>query len=261
MLFAGIDVGSRIAKAVIIDKNELVSYGTRGTGVDSARTAMATIEDSLEGTGLSPRDMDYIVATGYGRVLVPFANEIVSEITCHARGMNWYFPSVRTIFDMGGEDSKVINCDGRGRVTRFAMNDKCAGGTGRFLELMADILEIPLEELGKVSLESDKPWVFCNQCVVYEKLEALSLLKRGIPKADIVAGIHQALVIRVIELAHRGTVIEGDVALAGGLTRNPGIVARINKELALESLLPSEPLIVGALGAALIAGEHVKTHN
>ena len=261
MPFAGVDTGSSTAKAVVMDDNRILSQNIIKTRADSAKTARAVIEGALDSVGMALEDMDYIVATGYGRVLAPFANEVISEITCHARGANWYFPSVRTIFDMGGEDSKVINCDGRGRVTRFAMNDKCAGGTGRFLELMADILEIPLEELGKVSLESDKPWVFCNQCVVYEKLEALSLLKRGIPKADIVAGIHQALVIRVIELAHRGTVIEGDVALAGGLTRNPGIVARINKELALESLLPSEPLIVGALGAALIAGERAKTHN
>ncbi|UCC59956.1 MAG: hypothetical protein JSV02_09520, partial [Dehalococcoidia bacterium] len=155
MIVAGIDIGSRAAKAVVLGDGSIVSSVICDTGPESVKTSRMTIAEALKGTGLSLQDIHYIVATGYGRVLVPFANENVSEISCHARGINWYFPNVRTILDMGGQDCKAINCDSNGLVTNFIMNDKCAGGTGRFLEMIAEVLNTTLEEIGELSLSSN----------------------------------------------------------------------------------------------------------
>ncbi len=156
MLFGGIDIGSRAAKAVLMQGDEIISSVIPDTLAESVLTSTTTMEMLLQGTGVKLDDIDYIVATGYGRVLVPFAGENISEISCHARGVNWYFPSVRTILDMGGQDSKAISVDGRGRVTNFVMNDKCAGGTGRFLEMIAEVLGVSLEESPREALASSQ---------------------------------------------------------------------------------------------------------
>jgi predicted CoA-substrate-specific enzyme activase len=149
VIVAGIDIGSRATKAVVMKDNSILATAIIDTGPESVRTSYLAIETVLHDTSLTLKDIEYVVATGYGRVLVPFAAENISEISCHARGINWYFPSVRTILDMGGQDCKAINCDGKGQVVNFIMNDKCAGGTGRFLEMIADVLNIPLTQIGE----------------------------------------------------------------------------------------------------------------
>lgn len=158
MIVAGIDIGSRAAKAVIMKDGAVIAATIGDTGPESVKTSCMTINSAMESTGLSLDDIDYVVATGYGRVLVPFARENISEISCHARGINWYYPSVRTILDMGGQDCKAIRCDAEGHVDDFVMNDKCAGGTGRFLEMIADVLDTRLSEIGDLALQSKTPF-------------------------------------------------------------------------------------------------------
>jgi len=260
MFVAGVDIGSRGAKSVIMKDGNILSSSICDTGPESAKTAQLTMDEALKGTGLSLKDFSYIVATGYGRVLVPFANANISEISCHARGAHWYFPSVRTILDMGGQDCKAINCDENGRVTNFIMNDKCAGGTGRFLEMIADVLQVPLEEIGSLSMESTQDLPFSTVCVVFAKSEALALLKKGVPKSDILSGLHDAIAVRCRNLLKRVS-IEKDFTITGGIAKNVGMVNKVKEKVGLEPLLAPDPQIIGALGAALFARERAKTQG
>ena len=260
MFVAGIDIGSRGAKGVIMEDDNILSYSLCDTGPESVKTAQLTMEEALKGTGLSLKDFSYIVATGYGRVLVPFANTNISEISCHARGAHWYFPSVRTILDMGGQDCKAINCDENGRVTNFIMNDKCAGGTGRFLEVIADVLQLPLEEIGSLSLESTQDFPFSTVCAVFAKSEALALLKKGVAKSDILAGLHDAIAVRSHNLMKRIS-IEEDFTITGGISKNIGMVEKLKEKVGLEPVLAPDPQIIGAVGAALFARERAQTQG
>lgn len=254
MIFAGIDIGSRAAKVVILNDGSILSSVIRDTGPESVKTANMAIEEALKGPGLSLNDVQYIVATGYGRVLVPFANENISEISCHARGINWYFPGVRTILDMGGQDCKAISCDGDGRVTNFIMNDKCAGGTGRFLEMIADVLNIPLEEIGDLALQSNRAIPFNTICAVFAKSEAILYQRQGASKSDILAGLHEAIATRSLNLLKRVS-IEREFSITGGIAKNRGMVAKLREKTGMEPLLSEDPQIIGALGAAILAKE------
>jgi len=254
MIVAGIDIGSRAAKAVIMNDSSVLSAVICDTGPESVKTSYMTIEEALRGTGLSLESVQYIVATGYGRVLVPFANENISEISCHARGINWYFPSVRTILDMGGQDCKAISCDANGRVTNFIMNDKCAGGTGRFLEMIAEVLNTPLEEIGDLSLTSKTAIPFNTICAVFAKSEAITYVRKGTAKSDILAGLHEAIATRSLNLLKRVS-IERDFSITGGIAKNRGMVAKLREKTGLGPLLSQDPQIIGALGAALFAEE------
>ena len=256
MIVAGIDIGSRAAKAVILKDSSILSSVIRDTGPESVKTSYMVIGEALRDARLTLDDIQYTVATGYGRVLVPFANENISEISCHARGINWYFPSVKTILDMGGQDCKAINCDGGGRVTNFVMNDKCAGGTGRFLEMIAEVLNIPLEEIGDVSLESKNAIPFNTICAVFAKSEAIVYLRKGAAKSDILAGLHEAIAIRSLNLLKRGR-IERDFSITGGISKNKGLVRKLTEKVGLEPLLCEDPQLVGAIGAALFAQERL----
>ena len=254
MLFAGIDIGSRGSKGAILRDETLAASVILETGPDSAETAEEVFGAMSKQTGLSIEDMDYIVSTGYGRVLVPFAHVNVSEISCHAKGAHWYYPSVRTILDMGGQDCKAISLDDDGRVTQFFMNDKCAGGTGRFLEVIADVLRLRLEDIGPVSLESTEKYPFNTVCAVFAKSDALSLLRKGVPKCDILSGLHDAISTRCCNLLKRVSV-KKDFTITGGIAKNVGMVAKIEEKLGVTAVLAQDPQIVGAVGAALFARE------
>jgi predicted CoA-substrate-specific enzyme activase len=256
MIVAGIDIGSRAAKAVIMNDGEILATAIRDTGPESVKTSQMLIAAVLEGTGLGMDDIDYTVATGYGRVLVPFAAENVSEISCHARGITWYFPSVRTILDMGGQDCKAISVEGDGTVRNFVMNDKCAGGTGRFLEMIAEVLNLPLTEIGEVSLESRNSIPFNTICAVFAKSDAIKHLRSGTAKSDILAGLNEAIATRCLNLLKR-VGIESDFTITGGISKNQGMVATLRYRVGLEPLLCDDPQLVGALGAALFAAERL----
>jgi len=256
-IVAGIDIGSRAAKAVLLKDGKIISSVIGDTLPDSVMTSTATMSNLLKDTGLKVENIDYIVATGYGRVLVPFAKENVSEISCHAHGINWYFPSVRTVLDMGGQDCKAISCDGQGRVTKFVMNDKCAGGTGRFLEMIAEVLGVPLAESGKLAVQSKNPVPFNTVCAVFAKSEAMAYRRKGVDKSDILAGLNDAIAQRSLNLLKR-VGIQKDFSITGGIAKNKGMVAKLTEKVGLEPLLCPDPQLAGALGAALYAEERLK---
>ena len=254
MIVAGVDIGSRAAKAVILKDGLIVSSAICDTGPESVKTSRLVMGQALQEAGLRLDDIQYTVATGYGRVLVPFAQENISEISCHARGITWYFPSVRTILDMGGQDCKAISCRGDGVVNNFAMNDKCAGGTGRFLEMIAEVLNTPLEEIGELSLQSKNAIPFNTICAVFAKSDALKYLRKGVAKSDILAGLHEAIATRCLNLL-KMVSIQRDFAITGGIAKNKGMVAKLKEKVGLEPLLCPDPQLIGALGAALFAQE------
>jgi len=256
MLVAGIDIGSRAAKGVLLRDDNILSSVICDTLPESVKTSNVTMSELLKDTGITLNDVEYIVSTGYGRVLVPFANENVSEISCHARGINWYFPSVRTILDMGGQDSKAISCDGSGRVMKFVMNDKCAGGTGRFLEMIAEVLNLSLEESSQLALQSKNVVPFNTVCAVFAKSEAIAYRRRGVEKCDILAGLNEAIAQRSFNLLKRVS-IQKDFSITGGIAKNKGMVAKLTEKVGLKPLLSEDPQIIGALGAALFAKERL----
>lgn len=257
MVTAGVDVGALTGKAVILEDNEILSWSLLPTGPDSTETAIKAMDAAMAKAGLSLGDIQCIVSTGYGRIVVPFAEKAITEISCHAKGANWFFPGVHTILDMGGQDCKAISCDDNGKVTKFAMNDKCAAGTGRSMEIMAKILDVPLEDLGWLSFETERPVKVSSMCVVFAKSEMINLLRNDVPKNDIIAGVCESTSERVRQLL-RAVDNEPEFAITGGIAKNVGIVKRIEQKLGMEAHICFEPQIVGALGAALFARERVE---
>ncbi|MDY7034111.1 MAG: acyl-CoA dehydratase activase [Thermodesulfobacteriota bacterium] len=254
MIIAGIDIGSLSGETVILKDREILSYSIVKTGADSAKTAQNAMDDALKKASISFNDIEYTIATGYGRVIVPFADQNITEISCHAKGANYLFPTVKTILDMGGQDCKAIRCNDIGKVTNFAMNDKCAAGTGRFCEVVAEVLDVPLEDIGEISLQAQKDAMVSSACAVFAKSEIVGLLRGGTPKSEILSGVHEAIASRVFALLQR-VGIENDFVITGGIAKNIGVVKKIAQKVALEPLISDEPQIVGALGAALFAKE------
>lgn len=250
---AGVDIGSLAAKAVILTDKNILSYSTIITGVDSVETANKVLDLALEKTTLTRSNIKYVVGTGYGRYQIPFANKNVTEITCHARGAHYFFPNVRTVLDMGGQDCKAINCDQDGKVKRFLMNDKCAAGTGRSMEVLSKLLNVPLEDIGPLSLDiKGEPPQLSNYCVVFAKTEALLLIRGGVPRNEVLAAYCDGLARRIILLIKR-IGMEEEFVISGGIAKNVGVVKRIEKYLGTKANICFEPQIVGAVGAALIA--------
>ena len=257
MIVAGIDVGSSTSKAVILEDQKIISYSIVPTGAESAGSAQKAMNETLQKTArLSLADIRWIVATGYGRVIVDFANETVTELSCHARGAHWLLPSIRTVLDMGGQDCKAIRCDNKGKLLNFIMNDKCAAGTGRFLEVMARVMELPLKDIGELSLQAKEEIRINSTCAVFGKSEVASLIRLGREKQDILSGLHTAISNRVFTLL-RKVGVEPDFTITGGIAKNIGVVRRLEEKLGLKAILTEEPQIVGALGAALFARDRV----
>jgi bzd-type benzoyl-CoA reductase Q subunit len=251
----GVDVGSVSSQAVLLVNGKLFAYSSTRTGSDSPNSSKKAMDWALEGTGLELKDVNYIVGTGYGRVNVPFAHRAITEIACHARGGNFmYGSSVRTILDMGGQDCKAIHCDVQGKVTNFLMNDKCAAGTGRGMEVFSDLLSVPIEDIGELSFQvEEEPPPVSSTCVVFAKSEASGLLRKGWPKNKVIAAYCNAMAHRVVTLLER-IGVEKDFAITGGIGKNIGVVKRIERELGVEALKAKfDPQIAGALGAALFA--------
>ncbi|MCS7114933.1 MAG: acyl-CoA dehydratase activase [Candidatus Bathyarchaeota archaeon] len=255
IITAGVDIGSVGSKAAVMLDGELYAYAVTRTGGVSEEAAVRVMNWALEGTGLKIENIHCVVGTGYGRVNVPFAHKTITEIACHARGAHYvYGPTVRTVLDVGGQDCKAIRCDEKGKVLSFLMNDKCAAGTGRGLEVFADLIGIPIEELGRISLNvTEEPPPVSNTCVIFAKAEALALLRQGWPKEKVAAAYHLAMVDRIIDLLTK-VGIEKDFAITGGVAKNIGIVSRLEKNLGIKPLEPKvDPILAGAIGAALFA--------
>ncbi len=255
LITAGVDVGSVSSQAVIVVDGELYAYSNMRTGSSSPESANNSFNWAIEGTGLTLDDVGFVIGTGYGRVNVPFSHKAITEIACHARGANaMYGPSVRTVLDMGGQDCKVIRCDEKGKVTAFAMNDKCAAGTGRGMEVFADLLAIPIGEVGELSLDvEEEPPPVSSTCVVFAKSEATGLLREGWSKSKVLAAYCSAMAHRVVTLLEQ-VGVEEDFAITGGIAKNSGVVTRLEKELGIKALpFDTDTQIAGALGAALFA--------
>jgi len=259
MLAAGIDIGSVTTEALLFDKEKgLVGYSILYTGADSGRTSELAFDKVLAGAGKARSDAVYVVATGCGRRRADFANDAVTEITCLAKGVNYLFPGARTIIDIGGQDTKVIKVDARGRVVEFEMNDKCAAGTGRFLEVMASALTIDMERMGEFSLKHGKHLAISSICTVFAESEVVSRVSEGEKLEDILHGINAAIADRTMGLLNRLGGLEEEVVMAGGVAKNTGVVAALGESLGVCLKIPEEPQVVGALGAALLARERVR---
>jgi benzoyl-CoA reductase subunit A len=252
---AGVDVGSVSTQAVVMVDGKLYAYSNMRTGSDSPESANKAIEWAFEDTGLTLDDLHAAVGTGYGRVNVPFATKAITEIACHARGANFmYGPRVRTVLDMGGQDCKAIHCDEKGKVKAFLMNDKCAAGTGRGMEVFADLLGVHINDVGEMSLSVDEePPPVSSTCVVFAKSEASGLMREGWPKEKVLAAYCSAMAHRIVELLER-IGVEKEFAITGGIAKNPGVVKRLAKELGIEPLpTDMDTQIAGAIGGALFA--------
>ncbi|MDY6790474.1 MAG: acyl-CoA dehydratase activase [Thermodesulfobacteriota bacterium] len=251
--FAGIDIGSLCTKAVIINSDgKIVSYSIIRSGAAYKGAGEEVLNDALLRAGLKHDDVLYTISTGYGRARVPIADGQVTEITCHARGANHVFPEAGAVIDIGGQDSKVIEIGDDGRVLKFVMNDKCAAGTGRFLEVMAGTLEADLDEMSEFALKSKRDVEISSMCTVFAESEVISLFAEGAEKVDIASGIYRSIARRVTGLASQ--IVKGKkVTMTGGVAKSKGMVKALEKNLGTLLLVADEPQIIGALGAALIA--------
>ena len=255
MIFAGIDAGSRSIKAVLFDcrQSRVLASGLADQGVEQPRLSTELFERLLRDAGLERRQISGIVATGYGRNTVRFADTTITEITCHARGVHQLEPDARTVIEIGGQDSKVIALEDGGRVRDFAMNDRCAAGTGRFLEMVATRLDMNWEKLSEVAQQSKKPALISNMCVVFAETEIIGLLADGKPLPDVVAGVQNAIATRVSALA--GRLISSPVYFTGGVALQPGMARALEEVLSCPVRVAPQPQFTGALGAALLAAE------
>jgi predicted CoA-substrate-specific enzyme activase len=255
MMVAGCDVGSATGKAVIMKDGKIAAYAIIPATTKPEETARRVMDEALRKAAVPSEKIAYIVGTGYGRAKVPFANENISEITCHARGAYWSCATVRTVIDIGGQDCKVISISEVGKVNEFSMNDRCAAGTGRFLENMARALGVELQELSLLALQSNQPIRITSQCSVFAESEVISLLNDGIDLIDIAAGIHLSIAGRLSSQVRNMGVVQ-DVVVSGGCAKNKALISYLEKKLETKiKMLPEDPQIMGALGAALIAGE------
>jgi predicted CoA-substrate-specific enzyme activase len=245
-----------MTKVVILNKGVIASI-IGPTGPEQRRLANRVMEEALKRAALTIQEITFIVATGYGRINVPFADKQFTEITCHAKGIVHLFPQARTIIDIGGQDVKGIKIDVSGKVIDFVMNDKCAAGSGRFIEVIADTLEVPLDQVGEISLQSQNPAKISNICTIWAQQEVASSLAEGVAVADLLAGVHQSLADRICRMVNRLRV-ERAVVVTGGGGKNRGLLQALSEQLGQEVLVPEDPLVTGALGAALMGKEIVE---
>ncbi len=258
MTVVGIDSGSTSTNAVVMnEKKEILASGSIRTGAKTSASAEKILADVLRQAGLPRENVDLIVSTGYGRVSIPFADRSVTEISCHGKGARYFDPQVRTILDIGGQDSKAIRLSEAGEVEDFVMNDKCAAGTGRFLEAMARTLELEISELGPTALKSTEAVEISSMCTVFAESEVISLIARNQEKADIANGVHRAIAGKAYSLLSR-VGPEPEFMMTGGVARNPGVVRAVEEKLGAKLFLCEDPEIVGAVGAALYGLESLE---
>ena len=255
MITAGIDMGAKTTKVVILNDYQVVAKSLVQTGFEQQEAAEMAMSKALAQAKISRDDISRVVATGAGRKALPWVKENVTEVSADARGIVFRFPKVRTLIDVGAEEGRAIKCTPEGKVAGFAVNEKCAAGAGVFVEVMARALELKLEEMGELSLKSTTAVPVNAQCTVFAESEVVSLIHAKTPKPDIVRAVHDAISSRILSMARR-VVVESEIALIGGVAHNVGLVDALKRGLESDVLVPSDPEFVGALGAALIAKEH-----
>ena len=261
MKFAGIDIGSLTGKAIILEDGKILASAVIRVRRNPVQTSEEVYHLALGKLDLVPEDIAFCVGTGYGREKIPFATKTISEISCHGKGAYVCNPGIRTIIDVGGQDCKVIMLDNAGNLKDFVMNEKCAAGTGRYLELMADLLGLSLDELGALSLKARMPVQLTSVCSIYAQAEVLQLISQKTKKEDIAAGVNKAMAERVAAMAKKLQLHEA-FAVTGGVAKNKGVVLNLERLLGINfTPLPVDPQIIGALGAAYIAQDSIKFHT
>jgi len=252
MITVGIDVGSITTKAAVVEGGKLVSDRIIVTGYNAKDAGKTVFDDILGDLGLSKSSIDRIISTGYGRNSIEFAHKAVTEITCHAAGAHYLAPDVRSVIDIGGQDSKAISIDENGGVKNFAMNDKCAAGTGRFLEVMASALQVDLEDFGEFSLGAQHPSKISSLCTVFAESEVISLISKGEKRENIIAGIHESIASRVVAMSSRvGMTVP--IMMTGGVAKNVGVLKALETKLGQNIEVSEKTQVTGAIGAALLA--------
>ena len=264
IITAGVDVGSVSSQAAVFVDGELYTFANTRTGSDSSDSARKAMGMALEKTDMKVENIDYCIGTGYGRINVPMAQQTITEIACHARGANYMFgPEVRTVMDIGGQDCKIISVNDKGKILNFMMNDKCAAGTGRGMEVFADLIGVPVWEIGPRSFQIERePPIINSTCVVFAKSEVVGLLEQGMPENDIMAAYCSAMAHRIIELLTR-LIVQEKFVITGGIAKNEGVVRRLEKELGIKTMekvwqkkemrdkIPFDTQLAGAIGAAM----------
>ena len=258
--FMGVDIGSVNSKGVITEDGKLKAHHLLLSGVNYKVVAQKLREELLAKVGLSLEDIAYTLATGQGSGNVPFSNQQITDIRCCARGINSIFPSARTVIDVQGQSTQVMRLNENGQVVNFVISEKCAAGSGRFIDVIANVLQLELEDIGSLSLKSENPVTFTTACAVFGESEAVSRVSEGIAKEDILAGVHQALAEKIASLVGR-VGLEEDCAISGGGALNVGLIKRIEEKLGVMLLVPPQPQFITALGAAILAEEASKVEN
>jgi (R)-2-hydroxyacyl-CoA dehydratese activating ATPase len=254
MYVLGIDIGSAFSKAVVCAEGEIKAYAVAPSGGNYREIAERIRVDAVGKIGLSPSDISFTVATGYGSAAVQFSDQTATDISCQARGIHRLFPNVQTVIDIGGQSSKVIKIDEGGRATNFILNEKCAAGSGKFLQVIARLLHIEISDIGRLSLKSQKPVEFNTGCAVFAESETVSRIAEGALVEDILAGVHKAMASKIVNLVER-TGPAGMCAVTGGGAKDIGLVKAIEADLGITLFVPEEPQIIAAYGAALLAAE------
>jgi len=250
MVQVGIDVGSANTAMVLFDQNQILTY-LIASPEETDLKPRDLLEQALNTAGIGRDKIGAIVATGRGRSSIDFTDRQSSEVACQARGATWLFPSVRSIINLGAETSRVLELGEDGRVKSFAANDKCAAGSGLFLDSIAHLMAIPVAEIGNLALKAEKREEVSSRCAVFAESEIISHIHRGVSKENILAGVHQALTDRILDLCSRIT-LHPEVLITGGVAKNPAIITELRAKIGLTTRIPKEPQILGALGAALL---------
>jgi len=254
MIVAGIDVGARNISAVILRDSNILSYSVISSSQEAGTASRGAVEEAVRRTDFSFTDLQYIISTGNGRSGVPFANGQSAEVVCQAKGAFWLFPSTRTVINLGAESSRAMRVSETGRVEAFVKNDRCAAGSGLFLETIARVLEVPVEQMGELSLKAEGWEEVSGICAVFAESEVISHIHRGVPGERILAGLHRAVADRILEtVGNMG--INRDVVVTGGVARNKAVIRELEGRTGFSMIVPPEPQIVGALGAARTALE------
>jgi len=259
MITAGIDLGSTYVKCVVLVDGAVKGHAVYPTGHDHDATARIALRDAMKMAGIEQKDIGYIVSTGYGRRVTTLANETISEISANAEGTRFVAKnlSVRTILDIGGQDTKAIALDDKLNIDAFQMNDKCAAGTGRFIEALAGVLGVGIDDMGPLSLKSKAPLKITSTCTVFARSEVVTLIAEGKPKEDIIAGIHEALAKRLAAMAKK-VGVKKEVFFDGGPARNVGMIKALEAEIGVKLVVPERPQIVTATGAAILAAKKLE---
>lgn len=259
-LVAGMDIGAATAKAVVLRDGEILGFHVVPTGYDIVAAGRTAITEVLKNSSIDipPENLDFIVTTGYGRTAIPYAGKNVTELMCHARGAHHLIPETRFIIDIGGQDSKAIDVTPKGTIADFVMNDKCAAGSGRFLEVMANILQLPsMDDMGPISLQSEQPCSISNICTVFAETEVVVQRAQGAKREDLIAGVQEALAYRIFIMAQIMRK-EQPAVFSGGVGKNIGMKKCLEQRFGFEFIVPDNPQIIGALGAALFAYDEVR---